>query len=125
MTSEQRMKNLSVPSSPVDVVLDTDTYNEIDDQFAIAYLLSCKEKLRTKAIYAAPFFNANSTGPADGMEKSYLEIFKVLDLMGERAEVFKGSDSFLKDEKRNTRNGVEESAHLAKSQEASKTLPLI
>ena len=99
MTNEQRMKNLSVPSSPVDVVLDTDTYNEIDDQFAIAYLLSCKEKLKTKAIYAAPFFNANSSGPADGMEKSYDEIFKVLDLMGESAEVFRGSDAFLQDEK--------------------------
>ena len=99
MTNEQRMKNLSVPSSPVDVVLDTDTFNEIDDQFAIAYLLSCKEKLNTKAIYAAPFYNANSSGPADGMEKSYLEIFKVLALMGESVEVFKGSDAFLKDEK--------------------------
>ena len=82
MTNEQRMKNLLVPIGMVDVVLDTDAYNEIDDQFAIAYLLSCKEKLTTKAIYAAPFFNSRSSSPADGMEKSYLEIFKILDLMG-------------------------------------------
>lgn len=99
MTNEQRMKNLAVPTAPIDVVLDTDTYNEIDDQFAIAYLLSCKEKINTKAIYAAPFYNANSSGPADGMEKSYHEIFKVLDLMGESVAVFKGSDAFLRDEK--------------------------
>ena len=98
MTNEQRMKNLSVPTGKVDVVLDTDTYNEIDDQFAIAYLLSCKEKLNTKAIYAAPFYNSHSNSPADGMEKSYLEIFKILKLMGESATVFKGSDAFLKDE---------------------------
>lgn len=55
MTNEQRIKNLSVPTGDIDVVLDTDAYNEIDDQFAIAYLLISNEKLNTKAIYAAPF----------------------------------------------------------------------
>lgn len=37
MTTEQYFKNLEVPDHPIDVVLDTDAYNEIDDQFAIAY----------------------------------------------------------------------------------------
>ena len=36
MTNEQRIRNLSVPTGKVDVVLDTDAFNEIDDQFAIA-----------------------------------------------------------------------------------------
>lgn len=99
MTNEQRIANLSVPTKNIDVVLDTDAYNEIDDQFAIAYLLSCKEKLNTKAIYAAPFFNKNSTGPCDGMEKSYDEILKLLSLMGEEVEVFRGATSFLENEK--------------------------
>ena len=65
MTNEQRIKNLSVPTGNIDVVLDTDAYNEIDDQFAIAYLFKSKEKLNTKAIYAAPFFNENSANPKD------------------------------------------------------------
>ena len=99
MTKEQRIKNLSVPSATVDVVLDTDAYNEIDDQFAIAYLLSCKEKLNTKAIYAAPFLNHKSTDAGDGMEKSYDELLKILSLMNENVDTFKGSDSFLNDEK--------------------------
>ncbi len=99
MTNEQREKNLSVPKSRVDVVLDTDAYNEIDDQFAIAYLLKSKEKLNTKAIYAAPFFNGNCTGPADGMEQSYDEILKLLDLLHEKNEVFRGSEKFLDNEK--------------------------
>ena len=47
MTAEQRIKNLSVPTGPIDVVLDTDTYNEIDDQFALAYLLRSTEKLKS------------------------------------------------------------------------------
>lgn len=99
MKREQFLKNISVPRGKVDVVLDTDTYNEIDDQFAIAYLLRSKEKLNTLAIHAAPFYNENSTGPADGMEKSYREIFKVLALMGETVPVFRGSQSYLTDEK--------------------------
>lgn len=98
MTIEQRLKNLSVPKGKIDVVLDTDTYNEIDDQFALAYLLSSKEKLNTKAIYAAPFFNARSNGPEEGMEKSYAEIKKILSFMKESVDAFKGSKSYLHDE---------------------------
>ena len=50
------IKNLQQPKGKVDVVLDTDTYNEIDDQFAVAYMLSYGEKLNVKALYAAPFY---------------------------------------------------------------------
>ena len=99
ITNEQRMKNLSVPKGRVDVVLDTDAYNEIDDQFAISYLIKSKEKLNTKAIYAAPFFNANSENPKDGMEKSYNEIFKLLSLLDEKYDVYKGSEKYLDNEK--------------------------
>ena len=88
MTKEQLLKNLKTPNHPVDVLLDTDAYNEIDDQFAIAYMIKSSEKLNVKALYAAPFFNSNSENPADGMEKSYDEILKLLDLMGEKIDVF-------------------------------------
>ena len=98
MMNEQRLNNLSVPQRRVDVVLDTDAYNEIDDQFAISYLLRSKEKLNTKAIYAAPFFNSNSESPKDGMEKSYDEIFKLLLLLDEKVDVFKGSEMYLENE---------------------------
>ena len=98
MTNEQRIKNLLVPQGSVDVVLDTDAYNELDDAFAISYLLKSKEKLNTKAIYAAPFFNSNSESPKDGMEKSYDEIFKLLSLLDEKVDVFKGSEKYLDNE---------------------------
>ncbi len=90
------------PKEAVDVVIDTDTYNEIDDQFALAYLIKKEEKLKLKAIYAAPFHNEKSNGPQDGMIKSYDEIFKVLKLIGREdlnSIVFKGSTEYLKDEK--------------------------
>lgn len=99
MTKEQRIKNLSVPSAIVDAILDTDAYNEIDDQFALAYMMRSKDKINVKAIYAAPFFNQNSTSPKDGMEKSYDEIMKLLRLLDEKTEVYKGSETYLPDEK--------------------------
>ena len=92
-------KKLQPPKGKVDVVLDTDAYNEIDDQFAIAYLLKAKDRANLLALYAAPFHNSRSTGPKDGMEKSYDEILRLLDFAGERVDVFKGSEGYLPDEK--------------------------
>jgi purine nucleosidase len=60
------------------MVLDTDTFNEIDDQFAATYALITQERIRVEALYAAPFFKELSSGPKDGMEKSYREIEKIL-----------------------------------------------
>ena len=64
----------------------------------VAYLLRSGEKLNTKAIYAAPCFNGRAKSVADGMEKSYNEILKILDLMDIKVDVFRGSCSYLPDE---------------------------
>lgn len=102
MNREQYLKNLSVPEGKIDVVLDTDAYNEIDDQFAIGYMLRNTQKFNIKGICAAPFLNGKSTCASDGMEKSYNEIRKLLSLAEMshlENSVFKGSEEFLKDEK--------------------------
>lgn len=102
MKQEQLLKNLEVPSSAVDVVLDTDAFNEIDDQFAISYLLYSAEKLHVKAINAAPFLNTKSVSPQDGMEKSFAEILKILDLASRNDlsdSTYRGSKTYLPDEK--------------------------
>ncbi len=102
MTQSQYEKNLLFPEGKVDVVLDTDAFNEIDDQYAISWLLRSSDKINLKALYAAPFHNELSSGPKDGMEKSYNEIFKLLKLAKreDMAEnTYKGSDSYLIDEK--------------------------
>ena len=98
LTMEQRLKNLEIPTGPVDMVLDTDAYNEIDDQFAISYALHATEKLNVLALYAAPFFNNRSNSPADGMERSYQEILKLLRLSKLECPVYRGSDRYLPDE---------------------------
>ena len=59
------------------VIIDTDTNNEVDDQFAIAYALG-SEKVDLLSLNAAPFFNQNSSSFENGMEKSYDEIKRVL-----------------------------------------------
>ena len=98
MIESTRVKNLTVPVGKIDVLLDTDAHNEIDDQYAIAYLLKSKEKLNTIALYAAPYSRAGSGTVGEGMQRSYDEIVKVLDLMGENVPVFKGAESYLPDE---------------------------
>ena len=88
---------LEPPQGPVDAVLDTDTYNEIDDQFALVYALLSPEKIRLEAVYAAPFYNERSSGPADGMERSYEEILRVMTHLGfdPSGMVYRGSTSYL------------------------------
>ena len=39
LSEEERKKRLAPPKGKVHVVIDTDTYNEVDDQFALAYAL--------------------------------------------------------------------------------------
>ena len=88
---------MCVPKRRVDVVLDTDACNEVDDQFAITYLLKSVEKLNTVALYAAPYSFPGKETTAEGMELSYREILKLLELAGEEKPAFRGSDRYLPD----------------------------
>ncbi len=95
----QRIQMLEPPEQkPVRMVLDTDTYNEIDDQFAVVYSLISPE-LDVQALYAAPFHNSRSSGPGDGMEKSYEEILRVLSKLDRSPEnfAFQGSSHYISD----------------------------
>ena len=80
-------------------VLDTDTYNEIDDQFALAYALLARDAVDLQAVIAAPFSNDRAATPNEGMHKSYEEICRILTLFGKRPDGFawKGSTSYLPD----------------------------
>ncbi len=100
LTYERRRELLTLPCrGTADALLDTDTFNEIDDQFALAFAVLSPEVLNLKAVLAAPFYNSRSSGPADGMEKSYGEILNVLKLLNKPADdfVFHGSTSYLQD----------------------------
>jgi inosine-uridine nucleoside N-ribohydrolase len=97
IAESDRIARLAARPGKIRVVIDTDTFNEIDDQFAIVYALLSGDRMTTEAIYAAPYFNTRSSGPANGMELSYDEILRLLDLMGRPHEGFvhKGSTDYV------------------------------
>jgi len=100
LSAIERIARLQPPRGVVPLVIDTDTFNEADDQFAVVHALLSPERLEVQALYAAPFFNKLSSGPGDGMEKSYHEILRLLDTMKYPGEVpvFRGSHRYLADE---------------------------
>ena len=83
------------------IILDTDTYNEIDDQFALAYAMLSPDRVKILSVNAAPFLNSRSTSAADGMMKSYNEIANIMKLVDPNANIpyYKGSEQFLSDKK--------------------------
>jgi len=93
------VQRLEPKNGIIRMVLDTDTFNEVDDQFALAYALRSPDRLKVEAVYAAPFLNKKVSSPAEGMEKSYYEILKIMDLLNADTKdmVFKGSTNYLPD----------------------------
>ncbi len=79
------------------VILDTDTYNECDDQFAVAYLLKSQELFNIEAITIAPFQNKRLPTKDSGIENSYLEAIKIFDLCGENSDnkIYKGASDYI------------------------------
>ena len=108
MNQDDMIRRLEKPCGKVDVVMDTDMYNEVDDIYALAYLLKSDDRLNLKAVFAAPFYSPPVLGrvrqtdsPAQGMEESYqaiLELLRVMNLENLNPIVFHGSRSNLSDE---------------------------
>lgn len=84
-------------STSLRVLLDTDTFNEVDDQFALAHLLLSPDRISLEAVTAAPFLNNRSTSAGHGMELSYEEIHRVLERIAPEVvpPVFRGSTQFM------------------------------
>lgn len=83
------------------VILDTDTYNEVDDQYALAYTMLSPDKVNLLAITVAPFKNSRAKTPGEGMELSYKEAFRIRGLVDEKSKVpiYRGSATYLPDKK--------------------------
>lgn len=79
------------------VILDTDTYNECDDQFALSYLLKSQYLFQIDAITIAPYHHDHQISIEEGINKSYDEVLKICDLLQFNTEnkVFKGSCNYV------------------------------
>lgn len=100
------IKEYFAPRENIDVILDTDTYNEIDDQFAIAYMCRNRDRINVKGITIAPFrpnqVFKKAANAEESIPLSYNEAISVLKLSGNEdiiPNVKKGCPGFLKDEK--------------------------
>ncbi len=100
-------ERLIIPTGKLRVVIDTDAYNEVDDQFAIAWALRDTERFDVEAVYAAPYDRRaigvmeEGESAKNGMERSYDEIINLYNLLGisDTSNVYRGSESFMTAEK--------------------------
>ena len=82
----------------INVILDTDTYNECDDQFALAYLIKSQDMFNIEAITVAPYSHTKrDVKVIDGQELSYNEILKICNWLNFDTidKVFKGSIGYI------------------------------
>ena len=56
LTEEERRQRLTPPRKKIKAVIDSDTYNEVDDQFAISYAMLSSDKIEVEAVYAGTIF---------------------------------------------------------------------
>ncbi len=79
------------------IIFDTDVYNEIDDQFAICYLLANKSIFDIQAITISPYCVAHQQDitVSDGMELSYRETKNIFRIMKKSVPLYKGSVGFM------------------------------
>lgn len=82
----------------INIILDTDTYNECDDQFALSYLIKSKKLFNIEAITVAPYSHTKrDVKVIDGQELSYNEILKICNWLNFETnnKVFKGSIDYI------------------------------
>jgi hypothetical protein len=91
MTAQRPAAPWPPPASPVRIIIDADMANEVDDQFALALALGSPDRFRIEGLVAAHFGDA---GGAGGVEKSYAETQRLLELAGMsgRFPVKRGAD---------------------------------
>ena len=81
----------------VNVILDTDTYNECDDQFALAYMLKSQDVFNVEAITVAPYSKEGIETVKEGLKKSYDEVLKICKWLdfNTSSKVFVGSTDYI------------------------------
>lgn len=99
----------------VNVILDTDIYNECDDQFALSYLLKSQDKFNIEAITVAPYHHDNNISIEEGTNKSYDEIIKICNWLNFdwKNKVFKVSTDYVENDYNEENNAVNKIIEIA------------
>ncbi len=101
------------------IILDTDMYNEIDDQFALTYLMKSIDTFDLQAITIAPFSKsgyADTKTLEEGTKKSYETTLKLLDMLDKKEykdKVYLGATKYYADSQE-TNPAVEEIIRITK-----------
>jgi len=114
------MDPLALPATDrvLDVVIDSDPMNEIDDQFAVVWAMLRPDRLRVRALTAAPWQSDEqiyrdtdpqvdagrhaprlraAVAPDEGQRQAFAELHRIVALMGVDVPVHAGADRFLPD----------------------------
>ncbi len=82
----------------INVILDTDIYNECDDEFVLVYMLKSQDLFNVQAITIAPYSHkTRNVSVKDGQELSYNETLKLCKWLNFdiRNKVFKGATDYM------------------------------
>lgn len=103
----------------INVILDTDIFNECDDQFALSYLIKSQDRFNIEAITIAPYQHDNELSIDEGQEKSYQEVLKICSWLNFNTEnkVFEGSTGYIQDGYNETNEAVNKIIEIAMKNE--------
>ena len=107
---------LNYKKDKINLILDTDTYNECDDQFALSYLIKSKGLFNIEAITVAPYSHTKrDLTVRDGQELSYNEILKICNWLNFDTidKVFKGSMDYIQNEYNENNDAVNKIIEIA------------
>jgi purine nucleosidase len=63
LSEAELLQRLEPPSGKIRLIIDTDTHNEIDDQFAIAWVLLSQDVFDIEGVVAEPYSHRDHREP--------------------------------------------------------------
>ena len=107
------------------IILDTDLYNEIDDQIALAYVLKSKDTLNLEAVTIAPF-TKGEYNTKTSIDKSYQVAKKIFKMCNEENDeiIFKGATEYFTNDSDQTNDAVNKIIEIAKKNDKTYILSI-
>ena len=107
------------------IILDTDLYNEIDDQIALAYVLKSKDALNLEAVTIAPF-TKGEYNTKTSIDKSYEVAKKIFKMCDEENYdiILKGATEYFTNNPHQTNEAVNKIIKIAKKNDKTYILSI-